>query len=52
MRKDENGNGNFYEGADLFFIGVNILGLISAIILYFIDIKYYNGILNKVDEGD
>lgn len=52
MRKDDKGNGNFYEGADIFFIGVNVLGLISAFILYYVDIKYYNGILNKVDEGD
>ena len=36
----------------MFFIGVNVLGLISGIILYYIDIKYYNGILNKVDDGD
>jgi len=41
-----------YKGADIFFIGVNIVGLISGIVLYIVDIKYYNGILDKVDKGD
>jgi len=36
----------------MFFIAVNVLGLISGFILYFVDIKYYNGILDKVDAGD
>ena len=52
MKKDAEGNGTFYVGADIFFIAVNIVGLISGMILYVVDIKYNNGILNKVDQGD
>jgi len=35
-----------------FFIAINILGLGCNIWLYIVDIKYYNGVLNKVDKGD
>lgn len=38
-RKNAEGKGNFYEGADWFFIGVNVIGLISGIVLYYIDIN-------------
>ena len=44
--------GTYYKGADIFFIAVNIVGLASGIVLYIIDIKFNNGILNKVDDGD
>lgn len=36
----------------MFFIGVNIIGFTCNAYLYYIDIKYYDGILNKVDQGD
>jgi len=35
-----------------FFIAINIVGLMCNIWLYIVDIKYYNGVLNKVDKGD
>jgi hypothetical protein len=37
---------------DAYFILINIVGLFLNIALYFIDIKYYDGILNKVDKED
>jgi len=36
----------------VFFIGVNIIGLICNVYLYYIDIKYNDGILNRVDKGE
>lgn len=36
----------------IFFIGINILGLAQNAYLYYIDIKYHDGILNKVDRGE
>ena len=47
--KDSN-SGYFYM--DAYFILINIVGLVLNIVLYFIDIKYYDGILNKVDKED
>ena len=35
-----------------FFIAINIIGLVCNTWLYIIDIKYYNGVLNRVDKGD
>lgn len=36
----------------VFFIIVNIIGLACNISLYFVDIKYNNGVLDRVDKGD
>ena len=36
----------------IFFIGVNIIGLFCNAYLYYIDIKDYDGILNRVDKGE
>jgi hypothetical protein len=36
---------------NMFFIAINIVGLILNLNLYYIDIKYNNGILDKIDEG-
>lgn len=44
--------GTYYTGADLFFIGVNVIGLLSNVALYYVDIKYHGGVLDKVDAGD
>ena len=41
-----------YYYVEVFFIIVNIIGLACNITLYFVDIKYNNGILDKVDKGD
>lgn len=37
---------------DAYFVLINIVGLLLNIVLYFMDIKYYDGILNKVDKED
>ena len=37
---------------DAYFVLINIIGLVLNITLYFMDIKYYDGILNKVDKED
>ena len=37
---------------DAYFISINIIGLTFNVILYFMDIRYYDGILNKVDKED
>lgn len=44
------GFGYFY--VLLFFIGVNIIGFMCNTYLYYIDIKYFDGVLNRVDQGD
>ena len=36
----------------IFFISINIFALMMNMYLYHIDIKYHDGILNKVDQGD
>jgi hypothetical protein len=36
----------------IFFISINIFALMMNMYLYHIDIKYHDGILNKVDKGD
>jgi MFS family permease len=35
-----------------FFIGINVIGFVQNAYLYYIDIKYHDGILNKVDKGE
>lgn len=35
-----------------FFVGINIVGLIINITLYFVDIRQMDGVLNKVDKTD
>lgn len=45
-------NGFGYKYVSLYFIGINIIGLILNSILYYVDIKYYDGVLNRVDDGD
>lgn len=42
------GHGFFYMNA--FFVAINIIGLILNLNLYYIDIKYNNGVLDKVDQ--
>lgn len=36
----------------MFFVFVNIIGFVCNAYLWYIDIKYYDGVLNKVDSGD
>jgi len=36
----------------VFFVGVNVIGLLCNTYLYYIDLKYYDGILNRVDKGE
>ena len=33
-----------------FFVGINLIGLILNLNLYYIDIKYNDGVLDKVDQ--
>ena len=47
--KDQTGD---YDKVMLFFVGVNLLGLLINISLYIVDIKYMDGVLNKVDKDD
>lgn len=49
---DPKGEGIFYRGADYFFLAVCSVGLLSNVALYYVDIKYYGGVLDKVDKGD
>lgn len=35
-----------------FFIVINAVGLCCNVWLYIVDIKYYNGVLHRVDKGD
>jgi MFS family permease len=41
-----------YFWVDIFFIAINVIGLIQNLYLYHIDIKYHDGILNRVDKGE
>lgn len=41
-----------YYWVDFFFVAVNVYGVLMHIVLYIVDIKRYDGILNKVDVGD
>jgi len=36
----------------MFFVAVNCIGFCCNAYLYYIDIKYYDGVLDKVDQGD
>ena len=42
-------HGYFYMNA--FFVGINLIGLVLNLNLYYIDIKYNNSVLDKVDTG-
>ena len=35
-----------------FFVGINLVGLVLNITLYFVDIRQMDGVLNKVDKTD
>ena len=37
---------------DSFFVSMNLIGIVLHIALYIIDIKYHDGILNRVDKDD
>lgn len=50
--KDHTSRGFGYYWVEFFFIVINVIGLLCNVALYFVDIKYYNGVLNRVDEGD
>lgn len=41
-----------YFWANIFYLGINITGLILHIALYFVDLAQNDGVLNKVDKGD
>jgi len=41
-----------YKWVDFFFICINVISLFLNLWLYIIDIKYYDGVLNKVEKGD
>lgn len=45
-------NGFGYKYVSLYFIGINVIGFILNSYLYYVDIKYYDGVLNRVDDGD
>ena len=47
--KDNTTRGFGYYWVDFFFIMVNVIGLVCNIFLYYVDIKYNNGVLNRVD---
>lgn len=40
-----------YYYMNVFFIAINLIGLILNANLYYIDVKYNNGVLDKVDQG-
>lgn len=40
-----------YYWVNFFFVCVNIAGLIMNLTLYYLDIKYYDGVLDKVDKA-
>jgi len=40
-----------YYYMNVFFVAINLVGLILNLNLYYIDIKYNKGILDKADEG-
>jgi len=40
-----------YYYMNMFFIAINAVGLILNLNLYYIDIKYNNGVLDKIDQG-
>lgn len=50
--KENTTKGSGYFWVLIFFVGVNVVGLICNLYLYYIDLKYYDGILNKVDKGE
>ena len=41
-----------YYYVEMFFVGINIIGLACNITLYYVDITYNNGILDRVNKGD
>jgi len=41
-----------YFWVDVFFIAINVVGFFMNAYLYYIDIKYHDGILNRVDKGE
>ena len=45
-------NGFGYKYVSVYFIAINGIGVILNSLLYYVDIKYYDGILNNVDDGD
>ena len=47
--KDKTGG---YYWVMAFFVGINIVGLVLNITLYFVDIRQMDGVLNKVDKTD
>lgn len=40
-----------YYYMNVFFVAINLVGLVLNMNLYYIDIKYNNSILDKVDQG-
>jgi MFS family permease len=50
--KTHTSRGYGYFWVLMFFVAVNILGFACNAYLYFIDIKYYEGVLNNVEAGD
>ena len=47
--KDNTTKGFGYYYVSFFFAVINVVALLMNLALYIIDIKYYDGILNKVD---
>lgn len=47
--KDKTGG---YYWVMAFFVGINLVGLVLNITLYFVDIRQMDGVLNKVDKTD
>ena len=50
--KDHTHRDHGYFWVNAFFILINIIGLSLNGWLYVVDLKYYDGVLNKVDQGD
>lgn len=40
-----------YYWVNFFFVCVNIVGLFLNLTLYYLDIKYYDSVLDKVDQA-
>ena len=40
-----------YYWVNFFFVCVNVVGLVLNIALYYLDIKYYDSVLDKVDKA-
>ena len=52
LLKENTTKGYGYFWVLVFFISINVIALACNAYLYYIDIKFHDGILNRVDKGD